>query len=97
MEQPDVPEVFARVLNIPTRTVQSWEDGTRRPSQAALRLIQVFREKTAGVLEVVGMTIPQTPASPKKRRADRLDHDDCGRIAGRRGRVVVGDKGSDEG
>ena len=90
------PEVFARVLNIPTRTVQSWEDGTRRPSQAALRLIQVFREKTAGVLEVVGMTVPQTPASPKKRSADRLDHDDCGGSPGDED-GVVGDKGSDEG
>ena len=60
------PEVFARVLNVPTRTVQSWEDGTRRPSQAALRLIQVFRQNTAGVLEVVGMTAAQAD-SPKKR------------------------------
>ncbi len=26
------PDVLAHVLNISTRTVQSWEDGTRRPS-----------------------------------------------------------------
>jgi putative transcriptional regulator len=62
-------EVFARVLNVPTRTVQSWEDGTRRPSQAALRLIQVFRQKTDGVLEVVGMMSGHSPARPKKRNA----------------------------
>jgi putative transcriptional regulator len=60
-------DVFARVLNVPTRSVQSWEDGTRRPSQAALRLIQVFRQNTSGVLEVVGMAAGQASASPKKR------------------------------
>jgi putative transcriptional regulator len=54
-------EVFARVLNVPTRSIRSWEDGTRRPSQAALRLIQVFRQNTAGVLEVVGMTAAPSP------------------------------------
>jgi putative transcriptional regulator len=60
-------DVFARVLNVPTRTVRSWEDGTRRPSQAALRLIQVFRQKTEGVLEVVGMAAAESPTSPKGR------------------------------
>jgi putative transcriptional regulator len=60
-------DVFARVLNVPTRTVQCWEDGTRKPAQAALRLIQVFRQNPSGVLQVVGMTDAQAPASPKKR------------------------------
>jgi putative transcriptional regulator len=36
--------VFAQVLKVSTKTIQSWEQGTRRPSQAALRLIQVFRQ-----------------------------------------------------
>lgn len=31
--------VFARLLNVSTKTVQSWELGQRKPSQAALRLI----------------------------------------------------------
>jgi len=38
---------FARMLNVSTKTVQSWEQGQRRPSQAALRLIQVFRQNPA--------------------------------------------------
>jgi putative transcriptional regulator len=59
-------DVFARVLNVPTRSVRSWEEGTRRPSQAALRLIQVFRQNTSGVLEVVGMATGQAFAGPKK-------------------------------
>jgi putative transcriptional regulator len=50
--------VFARMLNVSTKTVQSWEQGQRRPSQATLRLIQVFRKNPAGLLEVVGMSGP---------------------------------------
>jgi hypothetical protein len=62
-------DVFARVLNVPTRTVQAWEAGTRRPSQAALRLIQVFRRDPSGVLEIVGMTdAAQAAASLRKAR-----------------------------
>jgi putative transcriptional regulator len=48
--------VFARVLNVPIKTVQSWEQGSRKPSQAALRLIQVFRLHPEGVLLVVGLS-----------------------------------------
>lgn len=41
--------VFARVLNISTKTIQAWEQGTRRPSDAALRLLEVA-EKYPSVL-----------------------------------------------
>jgi putative transcriptional regulator len=60
-------DVFARVLNVPTRSVRSWEEGKGRPSRAALRLIQVFRQNTAGVLEVVGMTAGRELAGPRRR------------------------------
>src|SRR5271154_4775932 len=50
--------IFARVLNVSTKTVQSWEQGQRKPSQAALRLIQVYRQNPGGLLEVVGMSAP---------------------------------------
>jgi putative transcriptional regulator len=33
---------FAKLLNISIKTVQSWESGRRVPSQAALRLLQIF-------------------------------------------------------
>ena len=55
--------VFARMLNVSTKTVQSWEQGARKPSQAALRLIQVFRQNPAAVLKVVGMVGPQEDAT----------------------------------
>jgi len=34
--------VFAIVLNVSIKTVQSWEAGTRVPSQAALRLLEII-------------------------------------------------------
>jgi putative transcriptional regulator len=55
--------VFAKALNVSTKTVQSWEQGARKPSQAALRLIQVFRQNPAGLLEIAGMSRPLTTAS----------------------------------
>ena len=34
--------IFAKVLNVSVKTVQSWESGKRQPSQAALRLIEII-------------------------------------------------------
>ncbi len=36
--------VFARLLNVPTVTAVSWEKGRRKPSGAALRLLQIARK-----------------------------------------------------
>jgi putative transcriptional regulator len=58
--------IFARVLNVSPKTVQSWEQGHRKPSQAALRLIQVFRQNPSGLLEVAGMTVPKVTPSVGK-------------------------------
>jgi putative transcriptional regulator len=60
--------VFARLLNVSAKTVQSWEQGTRRPSQAALRLIQILRKDPAGVFAVVGLSHPKGHASPKRKK-----------------------------
>ena len=56
--------VFARVLNVSTKTVQSWEQGERKPSHAALRMLQVFRENPTFVIEIVG----KSPARAAGRR-----------------------------
>lgn len=34
--------VFAFILNVSIRTVQSWESGARHPSHSALRLLEVI-------------------------------------------------------
>jgi putative transcriptional regulator len=58
--------VFAQLLNVSTKTIQSWEQGQRKPSQAALRLIQVFRHDPSGMLELVGMSAPMVGAGVGK-------------------------------
>jgi len=35
--------VFAAVINVSPKTVQSWEQGVRQPSHAALRMLEVIR------------------------------------------------------
>ena len=47
--------VFARVLYVSPKTVQSWEQGVRTPSMAARRLIHVFAEQPAAVCRAVGL------------------------------------------
>ena len=37
--------VFAHVLNVSTKTVQSWEQGLREPTQTAQRLLEVLEKK----------------------------------------------------
>ncbi|MDX2035164.1 MAG: helix-turn-helix domain-containing protein [Isosphaeraceae bacterium] len=47
--------VFARLLNVSTKTVQSWEQGLRTPSHAARRLIQIYCEHPEMVCRSVGL------------------------------------------
>ncbi len=36
--------LFAKVLNVSIKTVQSWESGQRAPSQSALRLLEIVEK-----------------------------------------------------
>lgn len=36
--------IFAKILNVSIKTVQSWESGERKPSHAALRLLEIVDE-----------------------------------------------------
>ena len=70
--------VFAQVLNVSAKTVQSWEQGQRKPSQATLRLLQVFRQDPSRLLDIVGMSAPtRKPGAGKSaaitRRTSRSD------------------------
>jgi putative transcriptional regulator len=47
--------IFARFLNVSIKTVQSWERGSRKPSQAALRLIQLFARNPTAVFDLLGI------------------------------------------
>ncbi len=35
--------LFAQILNVPSVTVRKWESGERKPSGAALRLLEIMR------------------------------------------------------
>lgn len=47
--------VFAKLLFVSPKTVQSWEQGTREPSRASRRLIQIFTQHPDVVCEAVGL------------------------------------------
>jgi putative transcriptional regulator len=47
--------IFAKVLYVSSKTVQSWEQGDRVPSMASRRLIQLFAEEPGIVCKVVGL------------------------------------------
>tara|TARA_R110002111_G_scaffold262694_1_gene340211 strand:- start:156292 stop:156705 length:414 start_codon:yes stop_codon:yes gene_type:complete len=49
--------VFARMLSVSTKTLQSWEQGRRQPSGASLRIIQMFSEHPEMVCKSVGLPV----------------------------------------
>ena len=55
--------VFAATLNVSMRTVQSWEQGLRTPSDASLRLLQIVGTQPA----VVEALFAQNTVSAKPR------------------------------
>jgi len=42
--------LFARFLNVSPNTVESWEQGARRPDQAALKLLTIAKKYPQAVL-----------------------------------------------
>ena len=45
--------VFASILNVPVATARSWEQGTRSPSGAALRLLDLVRRRPSVIVAEV--------------------------------------------
>ncbi len=41
--------VFAMYLNVSVKTVQAWEQGSRKPSDAALKLLSIARDNPQAV------------------------------------------------
>lgn len=64
--------VFAATLNVSPKLVQSWEQGSRRPSRGDLRLLQILDQRPHAVSEVIaaaGSTrYPQRAAATKTSR-----------------------------
>ena len=78
--------VFAATLNVSPKTVQSWEQGTREPSDAALRFLQVIREEPSVVRTIFrlpksgSITTGASVRSGRSRRFARMR----GPVAGKR-------------
>lgn len=47
--------VFAKMLNVSPKTLQSWEQGIRQPSEASRRLIQIFSSNPEVICRSVGL------------------------------------------
>lgn len=47
--------VFAKLLSVSTKTLQSWEQGVHQPSDASRRLLQVFIEQPEVLCRIVGL------------------------------------------
>jgi putative transcriptional regulator len=45
--------IFAKLLNVPTNTEISWEKGRRKPTGAALRLLDICRRKPTEFYELL--------------------------------------------
>lgn len=54
--------VFAALLNVSPKTVQSWEQGLREPSDAALRLLQLIGKSTERVWDLI--ELPRAMTEP---------------------------------
>lgn len=61
--------VFARYLNVPTRTLQSWEQGARTPKAGEARLLQVFEVAPEQIVEI--MRSAETTKTRSARRSVR--------------------------
>lgn len=63
--------VFAKVMNVSPKTVQSWEQGERKPSQASSRLLQIMNENPQVVCSAAGIQNgkPQHSQRVSKKRA----------------------------
>jgi putative transcriptional regulator len=62
---------FARLLNVSPKTVQSWEQGTRKPAQATLRLIQVLGQDPRSVFQAAGLRWPHSSNGAEENNAKR--------------------------
>jgi putative transcriptional regulator len=58
--------VFAYILNVSPKVVQSWEHGARRPTNAALKLLSIAQSDPQILLRSA-----QASAGPARRRASR--------------------------
>jgi putative transcriptional regulator len=60
--------VFACYLNVPTKTLQSWEQGARVPKAGEARLLQIFETAPGEVMKLVAGPKSAAPRSAQTRK-----------------------------
>jgi len=60
---------FAAVLNVSAKAVQSWEQGIRRPSDAALRMLQVIGRQPSVVRVIAAAGAGARRSATRSRRS----------------------------
>lgn len=61
--------VFASYLNVPKKTLQSWEQGARTPKAGEARLLQVFEAAPEEIVKI--MSTAAKPRPPRKKSTPR--------------------------
>jgi len=85
--------VFARLLNVSTKTLQSWGQGVRQPSDASRRLLQVFSEQPEMLCKIVGLPeislsgVQTQRTTSGQRRVAIVNRSSKPRAAGKSGRA----------
>jgi putative transcriptional regulator len=70
---------LARTLNISDRTLRSWEEGKKKPSSSALRLLQILKSEP----ELVSRALSSPPKTGAKRLTRSLRKTNRSLAAGR--------------
>ena len=63
--------VFAAALNVSTKLVQSWEQGTRKPDRGELRLIEILVKEPEVVSNLI---LARGPGRAKRSRKQKASH-----------------------
>ncbi len=63
--------VFASFLNVPTKTLQSWEQGARTPKAGEARLLQIAEADPERFAELITGSRTKRPARGRKRSTTR--------------------------
>lgn len=63
--------VFARYLNVPAKTLQSWEQGARQPKAGEARLLQLMESSPKEVVRLIVKGSGQQRSARRTRRITR--------------------------
>lgn len=64
--------VFASYLNVPVKTLQSWEQGLRTPKASEARLLQMLDIAPAEFVNMLGRAVPSEKRSAGGKKRSRI-------------------------